>query len=100
MLYSIRISDIYKSNGRYFFPSKKLIKIFGSEGKANAALNALQDCILNEKGADGEASLALFPLTKLSITSGNNSVSPFADFDMLENAFLVMVTSVRIRDIS
>ena len=71
-------NKVFKHDDRYFFPSKKLIKIFGSEGKANAALNALQDCILNEKGADGEASLALFPLTKLSITSGNNSVSPFA----------------------
>ena len=46
-------NKVFKHDDRYFFPSKKLIKIFGSEGKANAALNALQDCILNEKGADG-----------------------------------------------
>lgn len=46
-------NKVFKRDDRYFFPSKKLIKIFGSEGKANAALNALQDCILNEKGADG-----------------------------------------------
>lgn len=42
-------NKVFKRDDRYFFPSKKLIKIFGSEGKANAALNALQDCILNEK---------------------------------------------------
>ena len=46
-------NKIFKRDDRYFFPSKKLIKIFGAEGKANAALNALQDCILNEKTENG-----------------------------------------------
>lgn len=46
-------NKVFKRDDRYFFPSKKLIKIFGSEGKADAVLNALQDCILNAKSVNG-----------------------------------------------
>lgn len=60
-------NKVFKHDDRYFFPSKKLIKIFGSEGKANAALNALQDCILNEKGADG------WPAETILSATGKNS---------------------------
>ena len=57
---------ILKSKGTLLLPSKKLTKFFGSEAKAQGALTALADCILNEKKPDGWSAVRILPANEKS----------------------------------